>query len=208
VPFHCDVLVADARRLLVDGHDYEAYEGARFTPCVGVHLLKGEPMQLQVGGCVQVAGHLVADAVEDHVTEEALWRVPAHVVVGRGSGRSRRSRSTSTRTRLTGSTLRDVDGVQQPFPVVTNSDSCALDYLGVATTSIHLCGRWVWWWCCESKVKEASSKMEGLRFVRYNFILLNSVARWWETIVGTLPVTTLRVDAEAVGDGVDFLLRC
>jgi hypothetical protein len=41
-------------------------------------------MQLQVGGCVQVAGHLVADAVEDHVTEEALWRVPAHVVVGGG----------------------------------------------------------------------------------------------------------------------------
>jgi hypothetical protein len=83
-----------------------------------------------------------------------------------------------------------------------------LDYLGVATTSIHLCGRWVWWWCCESKVKEASSKMEGLRFVGYNFILLNSVARWQETIVRTLPVTTPRVDAEADGDGVDFLLRC
>jgi hypothetical protein len=82
-----------------------------------------------------------------------------------------------------------VDGVQQPFPVVTNSDSCALDYLGVTTTSIHLCGRWVWWWCCESKAKEASSKVEGLRFVRYNFILLNSVTRWRETIVGTLPVT-------------------
>ncbi|KAF7033456.1 hypothetical protein CFC21_044553 [Triticum aestivum] len=118
-----DVPAADAGRLLVGGHGDEADEGAGLAPhpvVAGVVLLDAEAGEAGVGGGVEVAGDLVANAGEADVLEEGLLGVLAGagvagvavVVEGVVAG----LRELAVPDELPAE--RPVDGVQQAVPVV------------------------------------------------------------------------------------------
>ncbi|KAM3336050.1 hypothetical protein ACQJBY_030181 [Aegilops geniculata] len=118
-----DVPAADADGLLVGGHGDEADEGAGFAPhpvVAGVVLPDAEAGEAGVGGGVEVAGDLVADAGEADVLEEGLLGVLAGagvagvavVVEGVVAG----LRELAVADELPAE--RPVDGVQQAVPVV------------------------------------------------------------------------------------------